>query len=158
MINSKPKRRKNSVELPPPLRNLEFIGHHEDHSILLGDFGDAKITAKGNFNLSGIVLCRKSTLEIFMEGSGTVALNGHCKTLLIHNLSGDCTLNLTDLACRKVRCLSATGKSTILFGRTRVIEELVLENDAYVRYPNRAVIHNYSISGNARLEKIVEAA
>lgn len=158
MINAKPKRRKSWAVIEPPQRNLEFIGHHENHSILLGDFGDAKITAKGTFNLSGIVLCRKSTLEIFLEGNGTVSLNGHCKTLLIHNLSGDCTLNLTDLACRKVRCLSATGKSTILFGRTRVIEELVLENEAYVRYPNRAVIHHYSISGNARLEKIVEAA
>lgn len=158
MINSKPKKRRNAVPMEPPLRNLEFIGNHENHSILLGDFGDAKITAKGIFNLSGIVLCRKSTLEIFMDGSGLVSLNGHCKTLLIHRLSGDCTLDLTDLACRKVRCESATGKSAILFGRTRVIEQLVLENEAYVRYPKRAVIHNYSISGNARIEKIVEAA
>jgi hypothetical protein len=158
MTEPRPRKQKKVVEMPPALRNLEFIGDHENSSIVLGDYGDAKITAKGNFTLSGIVLCRKNTLEIFLEGSGTLSLKGHCKTLIIHNISGDCTLDVTDLACRKFKCLSATGKASVLLGRTRVIEDVVLGNDAYVRYPKRAVLEHHSITDNARLEPVGEAA
>ncbi len=159
MINLKPTKQRKTVVMPPPaLRDLEFIGNQENHSIVLGDYGDAKITAKGVFNLSGIVLCRKNTLEIYLDGTGSVSLKGHCKTLIIHNISGECTLDVTDLACRKFQCHSATGKSTILLGRTRVIEQLVIGNNAYLRYPGRAVLSNYSISDNARIEQTVEAA
>ncbi len=159
MISTYLKKRKKSVFSPDPSsRILEFIGTHQSDSILLGDYGDAKITAIGDFELSGIVLCRKNTLEIYMEGNGIISLQGRCKTLLIRNISGDCTLDLTNLACKKVQCLSATGKSTILLGRTRVIERLVMCNDAYMRYPGRAVLNSYSLSDNARMEQIVEEA
>jgi hypothetical protein len=154
----RPRKRRKAIVPPLVPRNLEFIGTNNNDLIVLGNYGDAKVTAKGIFNLSGIVLCRRSTLEIDMEGMGTISLKGNCKTLIIHNISGECTLDLTDFRCCRVHCLSASGKAAILLGRTTVIERLILFNDAYVRYPGRPVLHHYSLSDNARMEQVDEAA
>ena len=51
-------------------RNFEFIGDHNNDSIVIGNYGDAKITAIGNFNLSGIIYCGKNTIEFNMAGAG----------------------------------------------------------------------------------------
>ncbi len=144
--------RKKKIYLPPPeSRNLEFIGNHKTDSILLGDYGDAKLVAKGNFNLSGIALCRKSTLEITMEGTGSIVLNGRCKNLVIQTISGDCTLDLTDLACKKIRCLSAIGKATIILGRTKEIEQMILGPDAIVRYADGSLLSEFPHGRSTRL-------
>ena len=146
----KPKAKK--VYLPPPeSRNLEFVGDHKTDSILLGDYGDAKLTARGTFNLSGIALFRKSTLEIYMEGAGSVVLNGRCKNLLIQNISGDCTLDLTDLACKKIRCLSAIGKATIILGRTKEIEQMILGPDVIVRYADGSLLSDFPNGRSTRM-------
>jgi len=51
-------------------RTFEFIGDHNNDSIVIGNYGDAKITAIGNFNLSGIIYCGKNTIEFNMAGAG----------------------------------------------------------------------------------------
>jgi len=161
MIKPAPRviKRRKPVSVPFPLiRNLEFVGEHQTDSIVLGNYGDAKVTAKGNFQLSGIVLCRKNTFEIDMEGIGTISFKGRCDNLIIHKISGECTLDLSDLACRSMKCLSATGKSTIILGRTKVIEQLIIGNDTMVRYKGKPILENHSITDNARFEEVVEAA
>src|SRR5438105_4622856 len=102
MINIAPRKikRRKAKSIPFPLiRNLEFVGTHQTDSIVLGNYGDAKVTAKGNFQLSGIVLCRKNTFEIDMEGTGTISFKGRCDNLVIQHIGGECTLDLSDLAC-----------------------------------------------------------
>jgi len=64
---------------PPSERNFEFIGNQQNDSILVGNYGDAKITAIGNFSLSGLIYCRRSTVEINMAGEGTARFSGICK-------------------------------------------------------------------------------
>ena len=150
---------KKPVSVPFPIsRNLKFIGYNKNDSIVLGNYGDASVIARGTFQLSGIVLCRKSTFEIDIDGKGMVSFKGRCKNLVIRNISGDCTVNLSDLACRSVKCLSASGKSTILLGRTRVIEQLVISNDTIVLYKGKPRLENYSITENAKFEGIMTEA
>jgi len=62
------------------------------------------------------------------------------------------------LACRSVTCLSASGKSTILLGRTQIIKQLVIGNDTIVRYKGKPKVVEHSITENARFEEITEAA
>jgi hypothetical protein len=152
-----PKKKKEILVASATQRDLTFPGNSENNSILLGDYGDAKITATGNFKLSGIVLCRKNTLELYLDGTGTISLQGHCKTLLIKNISGECTLDVTGLACRKLICESATGKAVILLGRTRVIEQMVIGNDVQVRYPMKAVSNESSVRDNLKIGQTVAA-
>ena len=152
ITEQQPRNKKKKIYLPPPeSRKLEFIGDHKTDSILLGDYGDAQLTAKGNFNLSGIALCRKSTLEVCMEGTGSIILNGRCKNLLIQNISGDCTLDLTDLACKNIRCLSAIGKATIILGRTKEIEQMILGPDVVVRYADGSPLSEFPHGRSARM-------
>jgi len=146
------------VKLPNRSRHLEFIGDHNNDSIILGNYGDAKITAKGNFNLSGIIYCKKSTVEICLEGNGHVTFKGYCQKLLIQNISGHCTLDLSELSCDSMQCLSGQGTSTIILGKTKVIEQLVLVNDAVVRYPGSPLLASYSLSDNAKIVRMTEAA
>ncbi len=157
MIIERPKKKK--IYLPPPeSRNLEFIGDQKNDSILLGDYGDAKLVAKGKFTLSGIALCRKSTLEITLEGDGSLILNGRCKNLVIQTINGNCKLDLTDLACKKISCLSAIGKSTIILGRTKEIEQMILGPDVVVRYADGSSLNDFPRGRSARMTPSSAAA
>jgi hypothetical protein len=142
------------MKLSSPSRNIEFIGDHNNDSIVLGNYGDAKITAKGNFNLSGIIFCKKNTVEISLDGDGTVSFTGFCKKLLIQAIDGDCTLDLSNLACDTVRLESGKGKSVTILGRTKMIEQVNLENEAVVKYQGRPLLVSYTLSGNAKIENI----
>jgi hypothetical protein len=143
--------------LPGP-RHLEFIGDHANDSIVLGNYGDAKITAIGTFNLSGLIYCKKNTVEICLDGDGRVTFKGCCKRLLIQNISGECVLDLSEFSCDTVQCLSGKGNSTIILGRTKVIEQLVLGNNAVVRYPGMPLFASYTLNDNAKIEQITVAA
>ena len=81
-------------------RNIQFIGDQKNNSILIGNYGDAKITAIGNFDLSGLIFCRKSTVEFDIAGDGIVRFKGICKQLIINRIDGNCTLDLSELSCR----------------------------------------------------------
>ena len=54
-------------------RNIEFIGDYNEDSIVIGNYGDAKITAIGNFSLSGLIYCGKNTVEFTMAGEGAAS-------------------------------------------------------------------------------------
>lgn len=135
-------------------RRIEYIGNHINHSIVIGNYGDVKFVAQGNFNLSGLVYCGKSTVELNVTGDGIISFNGICKRLLIRGIEGSCTLNLSQLTAEVVWCESVKGNSVINLGPTRLIELISLDHDAIVRYPGKPVLLNYSLRGNSRIESL----
>ena len=139
-------------------RKIEYIGNHSNDSIVIGNYGDVKFVAHGNFNLSGLIYCGKSTVEINLSGDGTVSFNGVCRRLLIRGIEGNCTLNLTNLSCEVVWCESVKGNSVINLGPTRIIELISLDHEAVVRYPGKPVLLNYSLRGNSKILNLAEVA
>lgn len=132
-------------------RIIEFIGDYTDDSIVIGNYGDAKITAIGNFSLGGLIYCSKSTVEFTMAGAGEASFTGVCKRLIIRGMDGNCTLDLSRLTSEVVRCESIKGSSVIILGPTRLIELITLDNDAVVRYEGKPVVLNYSLRGNSKI-------
>ena len=132
-------------------RNFEFIGDHNNDSIVIGNYGDAKITAIGNFNLSGIIYCGKSTIEFNMAGDGAASFTGVCRKLMIRGMDGNCTLDLSQLSADIVWCESVKGNSLIILGPTRLIELINLDNEAVVKYEGKPLLMNYSLRGNSKI-------
>ena len=132
-------------------RNFEFIGDHNNDSIVIGNYGDAKITAIGNFNLSGIIYCGKNTIEFNMAGKGAASFTGVCKKLMIRGMDGNCKLDLSQLTADIVWCESVKGKSEIILGPTRLIELINLDNEAVVKYDGKPLLLNYSLRGNSKI-------
>ena len=141
--------------LTPPQsssRKIEFIGTHKDDSIVIGNYGDAKFMAKGTFDLSGLIFCSKSTVEISLEGEGNVSFRGICKKLIIKNIRGNCTLDLRGMTTKRIWCESIKNNAVINLGTTKVIELISLDDEAVVTYDGKPVLMNYSLRGNSRIE------
>jgi hypothetical protein len=139
-------------------RRIEFIGNHKNDSIVIGNYGDVRLVAQGNFDLSGLIYCGKNTVEINLSGDGTISFSGVCKKLMIRGIEGNCTLNLSNLSSDTVWCESVKGSSVINLGPTRLIELISLDNEAVVRYPGKALLLNYSLRGNSKIESLVLAS
>lgn len=140
--------------LLPPLsasRNFEFLGDQKDDSIVIGNYGDAKLVAKGNFDLSGLVYCSKNSVEISLEGNGTVTLRGVCKKLILRGIRGNVTLDLSRLSSKFIWCESVKDQAIIKLGPTKVIELISLDNDASVHYDGNPVLMNYVLRGNSKI-------
>jgi hypothetical protein len=135
-------------------RKIEYIGNHSNDSIVIGNYGDVKFVAQGNFNLSGLIYCGKSTVEITLSGEGVVSFNGICRRLMIRGIDGNCILNLSNLTCEVVWCESVKGNAIINLGPTRLIELISLDHEAVVRYPGNPVLLNYSLRGNSKIESM----
>jgi hypothetical protein len=134
-------------------RNIRFIGDHKNDSLLIGNYGNAKITAIGNFRLSGLIFCPKSTIEFEIAGEGTARFNGICRKLLIQRVEGNCELDLTNVACQTVRCNEIKGKAVILLGNNiRSIEIISVEDGATIRYEGMPLIINHALSSSAGIE------
>ena len=133
-------------------RKIEFIGDHNDDSIVIGNYGDATVVVKGTFNLSGLIYCGRHTVEITVEGDGAIAFKGVCKKLLIRNVRGNCTIDLSNLTTKSIWCESIKDQAAITLGPTKVIELISLDNDAVVKYDGKPVLLNYSLRGNSRIE------
>ena len=143
---------KNSI----PSRRIEFIGSYKDDSIVIGNYGDARFIAQGNFELSGLIFCSKNTVEINLDGEGAVAFRGVCKRLIVRNVRGNCTLDLTGMTTERVWCESVKDSAVITLGTTRIIELISLDDEAVVKYAGRPVLLNYSLRGNSRIEGWME--
>lgn len=140
--------------LLPPLsasRNFEFIGDHKDDGIVIGNYGDAKLVAKGNFDLSGLVFCSKNNVEISLEGNGTVTLRGVCKKLVLRGIRGNLTLDLSQLSSKFIWCESIKDQAVIKLGPTKIIELISLDNNAAVHYEGKPVLMNYVLRGNSQI-------
>jgi hypothetical protein len=139
-----------------PSRRIEFIGSYKDDSIVIGNYGDARFIAQGNFELSGLIFCSKNTVEINLDGEGMVAFRGVCKRLVVKNVRGNCTLDLTGMTTERVWCESIKDSAVITLGTTRIIELISLDDEAVVKYGGRPVLLNYSLRGNSRIEGWME--
>lgn len=139
-----------------PSRKIEFIGNHKDDSIVIGNYGDARFIARGTFDLSGLIFCSKNTVEINLEGEGTVTFRGVCKKLIVRNVRGNCSLDLTGMTTERVWCESIKESAVITLGTTRIIELISLDDDAVVKYGGKPVLLNYSLRGNSRIEGWME--
>jgi hypothetical protein len=135
-----------------PARKIEFIGAHKDDSIVIGNYGDVKFVAKGNFDLAGLIYCGKNTVEFNIEGDGKVSFRGVCKKLMIRGIFGNCTLDLSNLTSQVIWCESVKGNAVITLGPTKLIELISLDNEAVVRYEGKPLILNYTLKGNSRIE------
>lgn len=136
----------------PRSRRIEFIGDFKDDNIVIGNYGDASVVARGNFNLSGLIYCGKSTVELEVSGDGQIEFKGVCKRLMIKRVEGNCMIDLRNLTTETIWCESAKGNSVVTLGRTKTIELLSLDDDALVRYEGKPVLLNYSLRGNSKIE------
>ncbi len=153
-----PNKMKKTIVKPLSERNFEFIGNHQNNSILVGNYGDAKIKAIGNFNLSGLIYCRQSTVEINMAGEGTARFNGICKKLIIQCVEGNCVLDLTEMSCQAVRCEIVKGKSIILLGEIKFIELIALEDEATVKYKGKPLLINHALYSDLEMRTLRNSA
>lgn len=143
---------KTAAKSLPIVRKIEFIGEHKDDSIVIGNYGDVKFVAKGNFNLAGLIYCVKNTVEISVDGDGEIAFKGVCKKLIIRGIRGNCTLDLSNVTSQAVWCESVKDNAVISLGPTKIIELISLDNEAVVKYDGKPVLLNYSLRGNSRIE------
>jgi hypothetical protein len=132
-------------------QHFSFKGESKDDSILIGSHGDANVKIDGTFELSGIVYCPKYTLTLSIEGNGTIALRGICNRVVIKKMSGDCTLNLSDLTCKELRCEFIRKKSRVVAGKTRVVTKANLFDEAILQLSDRPLITSFATSGNSQI-------
>jgi hypothetical protein len=142
---------KTATKTTASSRKIEFIGEHKDDSIVIGNYGDVKFVAKGNFDLSGLIYCGKNTVEFNIDGDGVVVFKGVCKKLMIRGISGNCTLDFSNLTSQVIWCESVRGNSVITLGPAKIIELISLDNEAIVKYDGRSVLMNYSLRGNSKI-------
>ena len=132
-------------------RTVEFIGDTRNHSIVIGDHGDLRMKVKGTFDLSGLIYCLRSTVELTITGDGTVSFRGACKQLILKNIDGNCTVDLSNFYSELVWCESAKGKSQIILGNVKFIESVALDDEASIQYTGNSPVLRYYIRGNSRM-------
>ena len=130
---------------------MEFEGDHKSNSLLIGNFGDVEIFAKGVFDLSGMIFSKK-TVEFTVIGTGNIRFHGSCKKLIIHLVKGECILDLSALSSKEVICVSLRDKSRTMIGPTKIITRANVQDEAVFHYKNNSLLQDYSIVGNARIE------
>jgi hypothetical protein len=134
-------------------RKIEFNGNHQNDSLLIGNFGDVEFTAKGIFNLSGMIYS-KNNVEFTIIGDGIIRFHGVCHKIIIHIVKGNCILDFSKLTSKEVTCISLRDKSKTMVGPTKVINWANLQDEAILEYDRKARLASYSMLGNSRIEII----
>lgn len=139
-----------------PVRKIEYEGDHKNHSLLIGNFGDVEFTAKGNFELSGMIYSKKS-VAFNIIGNGLIKFHGVCGKIIIHIVKGNCTLDFSDLASTEVCCVSLRDNSTTMIGPTKLISRANLQDEAVLKYKGNPRVLSYTLSGSSRIEAMESA-
>jgi hypothetical protein len=66
-------------------------------------------------------------------------------------MEGNCTLDLGDLTCKELRCESMRGKATVITGKTRVITQANLSDQAVLHIAERPLITNAYTTGSSKI-------
>jgi hypothetical protein len=124
---------------------------HKDDSVLIGSHGNAVVHIEGTVDISGIIYCPKYTVTIRIKGTGKVTFRGICNRIIVNKMRGTCTLDLRDLTSKEVRLESIQDKSMILTGKTRVISQANLMDDAVLHIGENPLITSSFVSGSSRI-------
>ena len=135
----------------PKKQRLNFSGDIKEDSLVVGSHGDAVITVDGKFDLSGIIYCPKYNVTLVIKGNGKIAFRGKCNTIIIKKMDGNCTLDLSDLTCKELRCESIRGQATVISGKTRVITQANLSDEAVLQIAERPLITNAYTTGSSKI-------
>lgn len=130
---------------------LAFTGEVSQDDLLIGSHGNTDIRVRGNFQLSGVVYCPKYTVTLDVKGQGRMTFRGKCHRIIIKNIEGDCTLDLTDVTYKELHCQSLKGKSVVIAGNARAITPAILSDEATLHVSDGQLIFNPVISGNSRI-------
>jgi hypothetical protein len=130
---------------------MEFTGNVENNDLLIGSHGNTDIKVKGDFKLSGIIYCPKYTVTLDIKGDGRISFRGKCYRIVIKQMQGDCTLDLTDVTYKELHCQSLKGKSVVIAGNARAITPAILSDEAVLHVTERQLIFNPVTSGNSRI-------
>jgi hypothetical protein len=133
------------------LRKILFEGNQRHDALMIGNYGDVHITAKGKFDLSGMLYLKNHTVQFVILGDGVVKFHGCCKHLVIKIAKGNCMLDFRGLICGAVKCMEVKGDSVVFIGRTLRIEQAHVKENAKIRYTGKPLIMNYSIGGDGTL-------
>lgn len=136
---------------------LVFSGNVNQDDLLIGSHGNTEIKVKGTFMLSGIIYCPKYSVTLDIKGAGRISFRGKCDRIIIRKISGDCTLDLTDVTCKELKCESLQGKSVVIAGNTRAITPAILSDEATLHVREGQLIFNPVVSEGARIMTINNA-
>lgn len=130
---------------------LLFKGDVHQDDLLIGSHGDTEIKVKGNFHLSGIVYSPKYSVTLDINGDGKISFRGKCYRIIIKKMTGNCTLDLTDVTYKELSCQLLQGRSIVIAGNTRAITPAFLTDDAMLHVHERQLIFNAVTQGNSRI-------
>lgn len=136
-----------------PTRKIEFDGNHKNDSLLIGNFGDVEFTARGTFDLSGMIFS-KQNVEFTVIGDGSIRFHGVCRNIIIHLVKGNCTIDFSRLTSKAVTCISLRDSSRTMLGPTRIIQRANLQDEAVLTYSGNTFLQNYSVLGKSRIELV----
>ena len=134
-------------------RKIEFDGNHKNDSLLIGNFGDVEFTARGTFELSGMIFS-KQNVEFTVIGDGHIRFHGVCKKIIIHLVKGNCTIDFSRLTTKEVVCFSLRDSSRTMLGPARIIHRANLQDEAVLTYNSSTLLQNYSVLGRSRIEPV----
>ena len=132
-------------------QRIVLKGNLKDDSIIIGSHGDAKVQIEGTFDLSGIIYCPKYTVTLSIKGDGKIAFRGKCNTLIIKTMKGGCTLDLSELTCKELRCESLGGQALVIAGKTRIITRANLADEAELRLGENPLITSSMVLDRSRI-------
>jgi hypothetical protein len=130
---------------------LQFAGEINQDDLVIGSHGNTDIRVRGVFQLSGIIYCPKYTVTLDINGDGRIAFRGKCYRIVITRMSGDCTLDLSDVTYKELHCRSLEGKSIVIAGNARAITPAILSDDAILHVSDHQLIFNPVTSGNSKI-------
>jgi len=134
-----------------PARKIEYDGEHKNDSLLIGNFGDVEFTAKGVFDLSGMIFS-KQTVAFTVIGRGLIKFHGVCHKIIIHLVKGDCVVDFSELESHEVCCVSLRDNSRTMVGPTKLISRANLQDEAILTYSGTPRLQSYTVSGSSKIE------
>jgi hypothetical protein len=89
-------------------------GYIEDKNLVVGNHDNTHIVVEGDFFINGLIYCPKYGIEITLKGTGMISLHGICKAIILKRISGECTVDISDLDSRDLCWETVSGKLKLL--------------------------------------------